>query len=111
MEELWIYDVKELFSKAKCEELIMKYGFSAGTNLYAELNKYYTFYMFYSEAERPATGKDPKNAFKAISTNADKLIASLDLPVFETAGLHSSLEVDRGPYPRFFRNYLCWQLS
>lgn len=97
MKGLLIGDARELCSKAECEELITKYGFSADTNLYEELNKCYSFYMLYSEGERPSSGKDTKNAFKAISTNADKLIVSLDLPIFESAVLHSRLGVERDP--------------
>ena len=95
MKGLLIGDARELCSKAECEELITKYGFSADTNLYEDLNKCYSFYLLYSEAEKPPTPKQTKNAFKAISTNADKLIASLDLPIFESAVLHSRLAIDR----------------
>ena len=100
MKGLLIDDARELFSKAECEELITKYGFSSGTNLYKELNKCYSFCMLYSEADKPPTSKETKNAFKAISTNADKLIVSLDLPLFESAVLHSRLDVDREPLIR-----------
>jgi hypothetical protein len=100
MKGLSIYDVKELFSKAECGELATKYGFSADTKLYGDLKECYSHYMHWSEAEAPPTPKQAKNAFKAISTNADKLIASLDLPLFESAVLHSRLDVDRDPLIR-----------
>ena len=95
MKGLSIYDVRELLSIAECGELATKYGFSADTKLYGSLKECYSHYMHWSEAEAPPTSKQTKNAFKAISTNADKLIASLDLPIFESAVLHSRLAIDR----------------
>ena len=97
MKGLSIYDVKELFSKAECGELATKYGFSADTKLYGDIKECYSHYMHWSGAEAPPTPKQAKNAFKAISTNADKLIVSLDLPLFESAVLHSRLPIDRDP--------------
>ena len=91
MKGLSIYDVRELLSIAECGELATKYGFSADTKLYGSLKECYSHYMHWSEAEAPPTSKQTKNAFKAISTNADKLIASLDLPIFESAVLHSMI--------------------
>lgn len=97
MKGLSIYDVRELLSIAECDELATKYGFSADSKLYGDIKKSYTHYMHWSEAEAPPTSKQTKNAFKAISTNADKLIASLDLPLFESGVLHSRLPIDRDP--------------
>ena len=62
---------------------------------YEALNKLYSLFKMYSGANKPPTKSAVKRAFGTISSNADKLIKSLDIPLFESAVLHSHLDTDR----------------
>ena len=95
MKGLIIGDVKELFSKDECRALALSHQFSDGVLSYEALNKLYSLFSMYSSADKPLSKSAVKRVFGAISSNADKLIKSLDIPLFESAVLHSRLDADR----------------
>lgn len=95
MKGLIIGDVKELFSKDECRALALRHGFRNDVAPYETLNKLYSLFKMYSGADKPLTKSAVKRAFGAISSNADKLIKSLDIPLFESAVLHFRLDADR----------------
>ena len=95
MKGLIIGDVKELFSKDECRALALSHGFRNDVAPYEALNKLYSLFKMYSGADKPLTKSAVRQAFGAISSNADKLIKSLDIPLFESAVLHSRLDTDR----------------
>ena len=95
MKDLIIGNLEELFSKKDLDNIVKDYGFTDRSLLQDSLNKLYSAYKMYSTANPSSTSKDVRKAYKAISSYSDKLAKALDISLFESAVLHSSLGMTR----------------
>ena len=95
MKGLIISDVEELFSQKDLECIARDFGFSNRDILQASLNQLCSAYKMYAGADKPLTGKDARRAYGAISDYAEKLASALDIPLYESAVLHSGLGLTR----------------
>lgn len=95
MKDLIIGDLEELCSKKDLDNIAKDYGFTDRSLLQSSLNKQYSAYKMYSAADPSSTRKDIRKAYKAISSYSDKLAKALDISLFESAVLHSSLGMTR----------------
>jgi len=95
MKGLLIGDYKELFSKEQFNDLALRFGFKDIDQSYSALNELYTFYSIYLKDDGGLSRKGVKTAYMAISGHAKKLAQSLDIPLFESALLHSKIQPNR----------------
>ena len=95
MKGLLIGDYKELFSKEQFKDLASRFGFHDIDQSYSALNELYTFYTMYLDGDAGLSRKGVKTAYRAISGDAKKLAQSLDIPLFESALLHSKSQSSR----------------
>ena len=95
MKGLLIGDYQELFSKEQFIDLASQYGFKDIDQSYSATNELYTFYSMYLKDNDELSRKGVKTAYKAISGHSKKLAQSLDIPLFESALLHSKIQPTR----------------
>ena len=95
MKGLLIGDYKELFSKEHFTNLASQFGFRDIDQSYSAINELYTFYNMYLKDNDELSRKGVKTAYRAISGHSKKLAQSLDIPLFESALLHSKIQPTR----------------
>ena len=92
---LLIGDGRELFSIEQVKALSLQFDFDDIKVTYKGLNKLYSLYAMYSRSDPGLPKKDVKSAYRAISRHAEKLANTLNLPIYDSAKLHSELGTSR----------------